>query len=113
MNETKIDIPKIIATDFQPNTNNLISANPVAIFEFKILHNTFEANIDKIKQINTITIDSLKKILNTSIPRAPTARNIPISFFLLEIDIEMKLNISNVEKTANTIPTYKKTDFKV
>lgn len=39
---------------------------------------------------------------------APTALSIPISFFLLVIEMLIKLNNNNVENKAKMIPAYKK-----
>ena len=46
---------------------------------------------DNTKQIVVIIKASVMKILNTSPPLAPTARRIPISFFLFSIATDMKL----------------------
>ena len=58
------------------------------------------AIVAKMKLINAMTNASLKKILKTSLDLAPTARRIPISFFLLEIEMVMKLANNKAEKTA-------------
>ena len=69
--------------------------------------------IDKTEQIITIIKDSEKKILKTSEPLAPTALNIPISRFLLEMETEMKLKSNSIENTASTTPTHKNTSDKM
>ena len=56
-------------------------------------------------QMSVIVSDSEKKILNTSKLLAPTARKMPISRFLCEMDTEMKLERSSAANTAITRPT--------
>lgn len=71
---------------------------------------------ERIMQITLIKKDSEKKILNTSVPLAPTALRIPISLFFCDIETEIKLEKRSAANTAITRPTYKNTcesDFTV
>lgn len=69
-----------------PNTNT-VTASPICALStlFSTVAAISVPITDNIRQIPTITPDSQKKILNTSAPRAPIARNIPISFFFRPI----------------------------
>ena len=70
-----------------------------------------EPAIDKTKQIKAIKPDSEKKILNKSLPLAPTARKIPISLVFAAIEVEIKFNSINAAKTPKTMPITRKMVF--
>ena len=59
------------------------------------------------KFISAIMTLSTAKMPYTSLPRAPTARKIPISLRLYEILVEMKFVSISAAKTAKPIPIYK------
>ena len=65
--------------------------------------------MDRIMHIAAMINASQKNILNTSVPLAPTARSMPISFFFADIDAVMKLNNNSMENIASTIPTQRNT----
>ena len=64
---------------------------------------------ERTKHIIAIMTASEKNILNTSIPLAPTARRMPISLRLDDMDVEMKLNSMSAENTAMTSPMIRNT----
>ena len=110
INATTSAIPTIIPTDTIPNTNS-VTCKFISDFKIELISpQPKNAPISaSTVHIPTIIPASAKKILNTSVPLAPTARKIPISLRLFEIDIEIKLNIKSAENTANTCPTPRKT----
>ena len=76
----KIAIATKIKNEGMPNTRSeapRFSAKDT----FSTLQSRALAALDSTIQIIAINADSEKKILNTSLPFAPTARRIPISFF--------------------------------
>lgn len=78
--EVTIAMPRRMAIEAPPNTKSdaWIAEDTSS---FRILQPAMLPATPKTKQISAITNASEKKILNTSAPRAPTARRIPISFF--------------------------------
>lgn len=104
---TIIDNPKINIIEGIPNTNKETLFNILAKLLLIILQITCPPKIEIIKQIPTIIKDSIINILNTSIPLAPKALNIPISLFLLLIETEIKLNNSKVAKKVKMTPIHK------
>ena len=74
-------VPMIIAIENGPNTN-IEAPISAAIVVFSTEQRTAVPAVEINEQINAITKDSEKNILNTSEERAPTARRIPISRLL-------------------------------
>ena len=95
-----------IRIDIGPNTNRDTPDNAAPISALIMEQATKQPVMDMIIEMIAIKKDSEKKILNTSKLLAPTARRIPISRFLYEIDTEMKLERSNAANTAITIPIH-------
>lgn len=103
-------MPSMHATDTIPNTNRLmLSPTSLMIIELRRVHSPNAPAADSAKQISAIMPASDRNILNTSVVRAPIARSMPISFFLADMDAEMKLNISRNANSANTAPAIKNT----
>ena len=97
--EVTTAIATMMPTDIGPNTNTesgMPSSFP--IMPLKMPHRANDAIRERIRQIPAMITVSEKKILNTSVLLAPTARRIPISFFLLVMETEMKLNSSSKTK---------------
>lgn len=92
-------IAKMIIIEGMPMLN-IEAPNTLPTSSLSSIHPPMLAPIDNPVQISAITKDSEKNILNTSLPLAPTARRIPISRFLLEIDIEIKLESKRAAKTV-------------
>ena len=65
--------------------------------------------VERTKLIIAIIKLSKKKILNTSLLLAPIALRIPISCFLYEILVAIKLDNIIIANTAKPIPMYKNT----
>ena len=101
--------PTRISIDIGPNTNRDTpdSAEPISVL--MIEQATKQPTMDMTIEMSAIKKDSEKKILNTSELLAPTARKIPISRFLCEIDTEIKLERSKAANTAITIPIHMNT----
>jgi len=78
-NAVIIEINASNINDFIPKTNNL-APTLVAIALFMTLQIIILAIVAIKMQMETITAVSKRKILKTSVPFAPIARNIPISF---------------------------------
>ena len=87
--------------DNGPNTNSDASIKSTRI-PLIALHTATLPMIEIARHTAVMTKDSEKKILNTSILLAPTARRIPISRFLYEIEMAIKLDNSNAANIANT-----------
>ena len=85
-----IFINNIIAICRIPKFNTDIST---CVIFFMIIFNPIQANIiitiDKMSFILEIIILSFTNIANTSLYLAPNARSIPLSFFLLAIEVPM------------------------
>ena len=93
------------SADSGPKEKMLITINvPSVKIEFSSKHNPKVPEIASTKQIKAMMNDSDRNILYTSRTRAPMARKIPISFFFVEIDTEIKLNINKKANSARTRP---------
>ena len=104
-NATASAIPSINATESGPNDRSTSSNdNCLDKLAFRIITIAISAAKAIKNDNNAINNDSAKKILNTSLPLAPTALNTPISCVLDEIDTVIKLNHNNAENNANAKP---------
>lgn len=85
MNAVIAEIMIIIINESIPNTN-IVTTKFNALFN--TLLNMIVPILDKNTQIIESIIDSEKNILNTSLPLAPIALNIPISLRLFDIETD-------------------------
>ena len=86
-------MPNIISTESIPKANGeKVMPIDADMFEFTAAQVIAVAKVDTRAHISTIIMDSDKKIFNTSLLFAPTARSMPISRFLSAMDTLMKLN---------------------
>ena len=101
-----IATPTKINADIGPNTKRDTpeSAEPISVLIAE--QATKQPIRETIMEIIVIKKDSEKKILNTSKLLAPTARRIPISRFLCEMETEIKFDKRSAANTAITIPIH-------
>ena len=78
---------------------------------FIIVQITPDATADNTKQIPVIISASIINILKMSVPLAPIALKIPVSFVLEAIETDIKLNSINEANIANTSVVIEKTTF--
>ena len=101
-NAERTETPIIRTICLIPAFKSVMSTGSFArTIPFNTLQITIVAIEDNTKLIAAIIKLSLKKIPNTSLPLAPSARRTPISLFFYEIYVEMKFISISAANNAN------------